>query len=412
VYQLVSTTQGTVVNTFGYNANGDQTVAPGMVSTFNVAPQTVSVAGSGGMVTYRCDGNGNRTSSSVAGVTTRFDWDTVSGGLGNVTAESVAGTVTRKYAYGHDMVRTTNGTTNSFLFTDPVGTITHLVSSSGVVQAQYLTGAYGVNKTSTVTDPAVSSNPIRFTGQYTDPTTGNVYLRARQYNPAFGAFTQIDPLAIEPGNPLESAYVYSFNNPLRFTDPSGKRGGECSYCDGDSIEYAHWFLKYKTQAQLEALYVEFRTNLPLIGEGSGPSGSDTHEVSMLLPRRTGQAGLPTLAWSKNAFDAITMIWAVAPKAGKLLQPKPNATIRVTSWAPKGVVPDLTPGRWVQKGGPSFVNFVKTGIWRGDFTLVPLAWNSKGASRSNFITAVVDKAELAWPSGKELLKGLLGQRVIR
>jgi YD repeat-containing protein len=56
--QLVSTTQGTVVNTFGYNANGDQTVAPGMVSSFNAARQTVSVAASGGMVTYGYDGTG------------------------------------------------------------------------------------------------------------------------------------------------------------------------------------------------------------------------------------------------------------------------------------------------------------------------------------------------------------------
>jgi RHS repeat-associated protein len=222
--QLVSTTQGTVVNTFGYNANGDQTIAPGTVSSFNAARQTVSVAGSGGMVTYGCDGNGNRTSSMVAGVTTRFDWDTVSGGLANVTAESVAGTVIRKYAYGHDMVRTTNGTSNSFLFADPVGTVTHLVSSSGAVQAQYLTGAYGVNKTTSVIDPVVASNPIRFTGQYTDPITGNVYLRARQYNPAFGAFTQTDPLQADIGSPYPSAYIYGNNNPLMYTDPSGLRG--------------------------------------------------------------------------------------------------------------------------------------------------------------------------------------------
>jgi hypothetical protein len=66
-----STTQGTVVNAFAYNANGDQTVAPG-----------------------------NRTSSSVGGVTTRFDWDAVNGGLGDVTAEYFAGSVVHKYAYG------------------------------------------------------------------------------------------------------------------------------------------------------------------------------------------------------------------------------------------------------------------------------------------------------------------------
>jgi RHS repeat-associated protein len=315
--QIVSTTQGTVVKPFAYNANGDQTVAPGMVSTFNAAHQTTSVATPGGTVTYGYAGNNNRTSSTVGGVTTRFDWDNISSGLPNVTAESIAGAVIRKYAYGHDMARTTNGTTNSFLLADPVGTITHLVSGAGATQAQYLTGAYGANKTTTVTDPSVASNPIRYTGQYTDPITGNVHLRARQYNPTLGMFTQTDPMPYGPGHAYESAYVYAYDNPMRFVDPSGLRGGECSYCDGDSIEYAHQFLKYKSPSELEALYDEYETMLKSIGEGSGPSGSDTHELSMLLPRRVGQRGLPTLGWAKNAFEAITLIWGKAPRAGKL-----------------------------------------------------------------------------------------------
>jgi hypothetical protein len=165
-------------------------------------------------------------------------------------------------------------------------------------------------------------------------------------------FTQTDPMPYGPGHAYESAYVYAFNSPLRFVDPSGKRGGECSYCDGDSIEYAHQFLKYKSQAELEALYAEYRTNLPLTGEGSGSSGSDTHEVSMLLPRRTGQAGLPTLAWSRNAFDAIMMIWAAAPKAAKLLQPKPTPPItrRQVINTPKVIADPLA--RLAQGGGPT------------------------------------------------------------
>jgi RHS repeat-associated protein len=229
--QIVSTTQGTVVKSFAYNANGDQTVGPGVVSTFNTAHQTVSVAAPGGTVTYGYDGNGNRTSSTVGGVTTRFDWDNIGSGLPNVTAESIAGAVIRKYAYGHDMVRTTDGTTNSFLLADPVGTITHLVSGSGAVQAQYLTGAYGANKTTTVTDPAVATNPIRYTGQYTDPVTGNIHLRARQYNPTLGMFTQTDPMPRGAGSAYESSYVYGRNNPLRFTDPSGLRATACKAPD-------------------------------------------------------------------------------------------------------------------------------------------------------------------------------------
>jgi hypothetical protein len=34
-------------------------------------------------------------------------------------------------------------------------------------------------------------------------------------------------------------------------------------------------------------------------------------------------------------------------------------VKVTSWADKGVTPDLNPGRWVVKGGASFLNYLKT-----------------------------------------------------
>ena len=39
-------------------------------------------------------------------------------------------------------------------------------------------------------------------------------------------FTQTDPLQGDPDKGYESAYVYAYNSPLKFTDPSGKRGSE------------------------------------------------------------------------------------------------------------------------------------------------------------------------------------------
>ena len=39
-------------------------------------------------------------------------------------------------------------------------------------------------------------------------------------------FTQTDPLQGGPDKGYESAYVYAYNSPLKFTDPSGKRGSE------------------------------------------------------------------------------------------------------------------------------------------------------------------------------------------
>jgi hypothetical protein len=46
--------------------------------------------------------------------------------------------------------------------------------------------------------------------------------RARYYDPALGRFVQADTVVPEPGNPQAlNRYAYVYNNPLKYTDPSG-----------------------------------------------------------------------------------------------------------------------------------------------------------------------------------------------
>ena len=45
------------------------------------------------------------------------------------------------------------------------------------------------------------------------------YFNARYYDPELGRFTSVDPIPSEP------AYQYVYNNPLRFTDPTGTQTG-------------------------------------------------------------------------------------------------------------------------------------------------------------------------------------------
>lgn len=58
---------------------------------------------------------------------------------------------------------------------------------------------------------------LGFTGEYTDPATGFVYLRARWYDPATAEFITRDPAESLTGDP----YAYAANSPLAFTDPLG-----------------------------------------------------------------------------------------------------------------------------------------------------------------------------------------------
>ena len=66
-----------------------------------------------------------------------------------------------------------------------------------------------------------------FTGQVYDGDvsaggTGLYYYNARMYDPALGRFTQADAIVPEPSRPLAfDRYAYVYNNPVRYTDPSG-----------------------------------------------------------------------------------------------------------------------------------------------------------------------------------------------
>ena len=66
-----------------------------------------------------------------------------------------------------------------------------------------------------------------FTGQVYDGDTsaggtGLYYYNARMYDPALGRFTQADTIVPEPSRPLAfDRYAYVYNNPVRYTDPSG-----------------------------------------------------------------------------------------------------------------------------------------------------------------------------------------------
>jgi len=64
------------------------------------------------------------------------------------------------------------------------------------------------------------STKYRFTGKEVDEETGLYYFGARYYDPRISVWYGVDPLT-EDG--LEySPYIYTFNNPIIYTDPDGK----------------------------------------------------------------------------------------------------------------------------------------------------------------------------------------------
>ncbi len=99
--------------------------------------------------------------------------------------------------------------------------MTDITSATGVSLAWTEYTPFGTPRAAAATSQA-PLNPFRFSGEYQDPTTALYHLRARQYDPTTGRFTATDPLSPGIGEPVVGAYVYVANNPVRYTDPSGR----------------------------------------------------------------------------------------------------------------------------------------------------------------------------------------------
>jgi len=66
------------------------------------------------------------------------------------------------------------------------------------------------------------STAYQYTGQELDSGSGLYYYRARWYDASSGRFIQADSIVPAPGNPQSlNRYAYVYNNPLRYTDPTG-----------------------------------------------------------------------------------------------------------------------------------------------------------------------------------------------
>jgi len=64
---------------------------------------------------------------------------------------------------------------------------------------------------------------LGFQSMYTDPTTGLVDMRARQYNPGTGTFTTADTLSGDPTSVATlNRYLYGNGDPVNHIDPDGR----------------------------------------------------------------------------------------------------------------------------------------------------------------------------------------------
>ncbi|MDQ3963758.1 MAG: hypothetical protein M3277_07605 [Actinomycetota bacterium] len=218
--RVTSSVTGSATRTYAHDANGNMAAAGPKTYTYDQGNRMTSAIVGGTTHGYGYDGSGIRVSASGGGAPSNYIWDE-NNNLPMLVGESNGGSsFVRRHVYGHDLISSTTPSATSYFHHDGIGSVTNVTNSSGVPQWSYGYEPFGSSRTATKVNPVAPDNPMRFTGEYLDPT-GLYHLRARQMDTSLGRFTKMDPYAPSILNPFVSAYLYASSRPTFFVDPSG-----------------------------------------------------------------------------------------------------------------------------------------------------------------------------------------------
>ena len=202
----VNTLPGSGGQTYTWDNNGSLTSNGQLKFTYNNAGRMTQAQGITATQVYTYNGDGlliNRNSA-------RYVWDQASDLPQLLSDGSIF------YVPG---VGQWNGTSWVYELTDGLGSVRQLSDAQGNIVQRYDYSPFG----EVVAAEGKRPSTLQYTGEQSDGDTGLIYLRARWYDPATGRFTTRDPFhgfAVFPQT--QNPYVYTNNNPVNLTDPSGK----------------------------------------------------------------------------------------------------------------------------------------------------------------------------------------------
>ena len=129
--------------------------------------------------------------------------------------------IQRRFNYYNEMdalVQIVQDTQAYYVHRDAFGNVLSISDREEQLINVYDYGAFGnlTDKEETI------SHNLLFQGREQEPMTGFYYFRHRFYQPEWGRFLSQDPFEGYPNMPLSlNKYIYAYNNPMSYRDPSG-----------------------------------------------------------------------------------------------------------------------------------------------------------------------------------------------
>jgi RHS repeat-associated protein len=175
--------------------------------TYDSANRLKSITGAS-TATFSYNGLGDRLTQN--GVHYTLD---LNAGLPQVLANG-----TNTYLYGLGRIAERQGTANEYYLGDALNSVRQVANDGGTVPLARNYDPFG----KTAQTIGTAQTDYGFTGEFTD-ASGLIYLRARYYESLTGRFTTRDRWGGNNNTPQTlNRYIYSINNPINHTDPSGK----------------------------------------------------------------------------------------------------------------------------------------------------------------------------------------------